>query len=156
MTKKFLSVLLCCALFFAATVTAGASSASPSTKEGEVVSEKVILTDDGCLIETIRIYPNNTKTARSGNFADKSYNYRTSSGLEWCYTISGYFSWNGVSATASNPSDSYDIFFDDWSCTSHSVRAAGPTIVGNATFKCFGLTKITKPTLTCSANGNFT
>ena len=153
MVRKIISILLCCSLLCVLPIHAGAASTSDGGEE-KIVSSRTIAVKDGFVVETISTRPDLTRAG--GTFVDKRWDYTTSWGVEWTYTITGYFSWNGVSATASNPSDKYEIIYDGWKCTKHSVRTAGPSIVGNATFKYFTLTEIADPVLTCSVNGEFT
>ncbi len=87
--------------------------------------------------------------------ADKTSSYRVSGEEIWAYTIYGDFTYNGTTARASNPSDDYDIYSSDWSCSSHSVRASGASIIGSASFTSTnGVRKSVSPKLTCSPSGN--
>lgn len=150
MSKRVLSILTCCILFCASCISVSAQTSA------EVVSEKTIVLENGDRItETITVHPSLGRGS-GGNYADKTLEYETIKGIDWTYTVGGYFTWNGVSSSASDPYDDYTIYYSGWTCTSHSVRAAGPSVVGNATFhSSSGLTKIAKPVLTCSANGDF-
>lgn len=150
MPKRILSVLTCCLLLCVSCISASAQASD------EVISEKTIVLENGDRItETITVHPSLGRGS-GGNYADKTWEYETIKGIDWTYTIGGYFTWNGVSSSASDPYDDYTINDSGWTCTSHSVRAAGPSVVGKATFHHFsGMNKIPNPVLTCSANGDF-
>ena len=154
MTKKIVSALMCLVLLFALPVCVSAQTMEP---------ERVLVSDEGGALgdgvpEVITIYvtvhKSSSRAASETITADKTSTGKVGGEVVWTYTITGDFTYNGSSARASNPSDDYDIYSSDWSCTSHSVRASGASIIGSATFTSDnGVRKSVSPKMTCSATG---
>lgn len=134
------------------------SAQEPQQLEKIVISEETVDLGNGLtVVTTIRatVPKARARAASETISADKTSSYRVSGEEVWAYTIYGDFTYNGTTARASNPSDDYDIYSSDWSCSSHSVRASGASIIGSASFTSTnGVRKSVSPKLTCSPSGN--
>lgn len=91
-------------------------------------------------------------TSKSITSGTKKYTYYDSSNkLLWEFRVHGTFTYNGVTATATGASYSYDIYDSAWSFVKGNATYSGATATG--TFKWLLFSYDTTVSLTCSPDG---
>ncbi len=123
-------------------------------------NNSVVYFKDGSYIETI-ITQNTDFTVYSTNTTSgsKIVTYKDSDGVaQWSATLTGYFTYNGSSATCTSSSISYNIIDSAWKISSATATKSGSEAIGNIIAKRYFLGIPTKTvekefTLTCSATG---
>ena len=89
----------------------------------------------------------------------KEYEYYDSGTTLWKVKLTGYFQYNGVSATCIGSDCTTTVYASGWSCSSKSSSETGNAAIADATMvkKVLGVvteTRYVHLTLTCDPNGN--
>ena len=146
MGKRLLFILVITMLLFTAIPVYAADI------NGIDPDDEIVYFDDGSYavisLQTDDISKGNTKTA------SKSYKYYNSSDvLQWTFKVTGTFSYNGTSATATAVSTSYTISNNSWTYDHATKSKSGNTVTGTGYFENSGITKTGTVTIKCSKNG---
>jgi len=93
-------------------------------------------------------------TDRSVTSGTKKYtSYDSSDKALWEFRVHGTFSYNGVTASATGASYSYDIYDNNWSFGGGSATYSGATATATGSFKWLLFPNTVTVSLTCSPNG---
>lgn len=150
--NKPISIFLAIALLFAMCVT------SVSAAESDVIENDRIRFDDGSYV-VIELLDNIAHS--SMEMKSKSYTYYSSDGVaQWVATLTGAYSYDGVTATCTSAVCSVTIYKDGWYELSKEVTSSAATATADLTMACkvFGITYIKRTiqmNLTCDKDGNF-
>lgn len=93
-------------------------------------------------------------TSKSITSGTKKYTYYDSANkLLWEFRVHGTFTYNGVTATATGASYSYDVYDSAWSFVKGNATYSGATATATGTFKWLLFSYDTPVSLTCSPDG---
>ncbi len=144
MEKKLISFAIFVLIFSLCLPAVSALSAET------IVSQERIDTEDGYYIITVTQYASVRSNEKRGS---KKTDFYDADGLAWTLVVTGTFTYNGSTATATEAVSSRTIHNSKWSCTSHYAVCSGASATAYGTFKKMPLTKPASVTLTCSPDG---
>jgi len=131
--KKLIVIALSFAILCVFPVSAHAASANTR------ISETTVFEDGSYIITTISKEPSTLETATllaSGKTGTKTIEYYSAGNtLEWIFSVTGTFTYDGVTATAIAASASHNIYVSGWTCTNKSAWYSGNKAYASATFK---------------------
>ena len=156
--KKLISFLLCALLITAMLST---SAFAMDTEPPILSSTKTVFEDGSYCITTITEVREHLKTSfpEAGTRATKTASkttsyYNANNQLLFSVTVTGTFSYNGSTATASNAKYSYSITDSAWKFVSGSAGCSGSTATASCKFKHGSLySKTLSVSLSCSPSG---
>lgn len=146
------TLLVMTALLFAASLTTSAFAA-------KIENSEILKFEDGSYIIVTIEYDQTQNgisylTGRSVTSGTKKYTYYDGSDtLAWEFRVHGSFAYNGMTATATGSSYSYDIYNSQWSFVEGSATYSGAAAVATGSFKRLLFPNAITLTLTCSPNG---
>ena len=152
--KRISSILLSIAIILS-TISFCATSINEETLE-------TLYFDDGSyVVTTIKAVYSVFTMKGSLTKTKQSKYYDPNDNLDWIASITGSFTYNGVTSSCTDVSKSTTIYDTAWRCTAASCSKSGATATGNFTFKNYVLgvpiqTVNKTLTLTCDKNGNIT
>ena len=150
--KKLVIITLVVAMLLVVPMSAYAVPANTS------ISRTIVFEDGSYIITTISEEPSPRKTVAllaSKKTGTKTIEYYSAGNtLEWDFSVTGTFTYDGITATAVSASASHNIFVSGWSCTNKSAWYSSNTAYASATFK-YGilLTSNASISLSCSPSG---
>lgn len=139
-------------LLFAATLTTPASAS-------EIDSSQIQKFEDGTYIVVTIEYDQSQNSifslaSRSVTSGTKKYtSYDSSDKALWEFRVHGTFTYNGVTASATGASYSYDIYDSNWSFVEGNATYSGTTATATGTFKWLLFPNTVTLSLTCSPQG---
>lgn len=124
----------------------------------ETASSKVVFDDGSYMVTTISGLSTFGRTASlqaSSKTGKKTVKYYSSGNtLEWDFSVTATFTYDGTTAKATSASASHNIYVSGWTCTFSNTSYASNTATASGTFKHSSLlTKNTSTTLRCSPSG---
>lgn len=150
--KRLMSIL-CVILLITAT-----SSSAIAVKANEDIYATVFSFDDGSYV-VVRCEDSGTIRATNTITKNKSYTYYSSTNvIQWKFTLTGTFTYNGVTSSCTNTSSSLQIYNTAWYQIYRGTSMSGNTAYGTLTLgrKVTGVTideKTFTITMTCSKTG---
>lgn len=158
MKKKGIAVLLvflmACVFSIPAFAVEPTSNYTITTKysDGSYLLTKVVSGEASRVTSTKETITSNITYQKTGT-KTISY-YAANNTLEWNFSVTGTFQYNGSSATAISSYPSYTIYDTAWSCANKDSYVSGSTATADGTFKNVTLlTRNVSTSLTCSSNG---
>ncbi len=156
--KKIVSIILIIcflALSFPASVFAKDIQESISYFEDGSYTVVSIQDSDSLFMKVLQ----NLRSTKTKTITAKHYD--SNNELEWTASLTGTFTYNGVTASCTSVSKSTTIYDNAWRCTASSCSKSGATATGDFTFKRYVLlvpvqTINQNITMTCDPNGNIT
>ncbi len=150
--KKFVVIALSFVMLFIFPLSAHATLANTS------ISETIVFEDGSYIIATISEKPSLCEAAvllASSKTGTKTIRYYTAGNtLEWAFSVTGTFTYDGITAQAISATASHNIYLSGWTCTGEIAWYSGSTASASATFKNINLlTKNASVSLSCSPNG---
>ena len=147
MGKRFLLFALVIAMLLITAIPAFAADF-----KGDGPKDEIVYYEDGSYaiisLQIEDVTRSNTKTA------SKTYKYYNSSNvLQWTFKVTGTFSYNGTSATATEVSTSYTISNNSWTYDHATKSKSGNTVTGQGFFKKVSITHSEVLTIKCSKTG---
>lgn len=136
-----------------------ASSLPTTAFAAEIESHQLLKFDDGSYIVVTIEYDQaqhgiSYLASRSVTSGTKKYtSYNSSNNALWEFRVHGTFVYNGVTASATGASYSYDIYDNSWSFVEGSATYSGATATATGTFKHLLFPNTVTLTLTCSPDG---
>ncbi len=146
--KKRLLFVFIVLVFVIATIPAYAIGFEEDDPDDEIITF-----DDGsyAIIET---HIEDISSKSNTKTASKSYKfYNTSDVLQWKFKVTGTFTYDGNSATATAVSTSHTIYVNAWTFDHATKSKSGNTVTGTGYFVNSGNTKSGTVTIKCSKTG---
>ena len=146
MGKRLLFILVICMLLITAMPVYAADI------NGIDLDDEIVYYDDGSFaVISLQV---DDGTRGGTKTASKSYKFYNSSNVpQWTFKVTGTFSYNGTSATATAVSTSHTISNNCWTYDHASKSKSGNTVTGQGYFKKVAITHSEVITIKCSKTG---
>lgn len=147
--KRICAAILCFIMFIPFVCT----QASASESKDILVKQTIEVLDNGDIVST-EIYECAVQP-RSGKTGYATYTYKNSAGTKiWMLTITGSFTYNGVTSTATSAEASVHIYDANAKTVSKSAYTSGATATGTATVSYLHSQVTGSASVSCDKNGN--
>lgn len=148
--KKFVHLFISFCLMLSFTLCT-VSAAPYHGNDLDQSTEWVYFNDGSCLeIVTTVLY----ETRSSNKIVEKDFFYKVDGKNVTCYTLQGFFTYDGKTSFATDVSYSIDIYQSGWDVSDHEESYSGNTVRGTAVFSGPSGDKTIRGSITCDKNGN--
>lgn len=153
MMKRTFALVLSLALLCSLGTVPVAAAELPSEDGQVVVSRRVEYLDNGYyIIETV--YQSTAQSRGSTTSGSKSAQCYVGSTHIFTVTVSGEFTYNGSTASATSASGSFDAYVSDATLTSSNAYTSGASAIAQVSVRYQGVPLSKTVKLTCDKDGN--